>query len=54
VLTANDYFNNRAGSYGPDDPQVNTLHIAQVGQAKVPRPALIRNTFGGALGGQIK
>src|SRR5919205_429725 len=53
VLTANDFFNNRAGTYGPNDPQVSDLHIAQVGQQKVPRPALIRNTFGGALGGPI-
>jgi len=52
VLSANDFFNNRAGSYGPSDPQVQ-LGIAKVGEAKVPRPALIRNTFGGALGGPI-
>jgi hypothetical protein len=53
VLTANDFFNNRAGTYGPSDPQVSDLHIAQVGEQKVPRPALIRNTFGGAIGGPI-
>ena len=52
VLAANDFFNNRAGSYGPNDPQV-PLGLAKVGDQKVPRPALIRNTFGGAIGGPI-
>ena len=52
VLAANDFFNNRAGVFKPTDPQVQ-LGIAQAGQEKVPRPALIRNTFGGALGGPI-
>ncbi|MEN3328662.1 MAG: hypothetical protein V7638_3469 [Acidobacteriota bacterium] len=52
VLAANDFFNNRAGVYGPSDPQVQ-LGQAKVGEEKVPRPALIRNTFGGALGGPI-
>jgi hypothetical protein len=52
VLAANDFFNNRAGVYGPNDPQVQ-LGQARVGEEKVPRPALIRNTFGGALGGPI-
>ena len=52
VLAANDFFNNRAGVYGPNDPQVQ-LGQAKVGQQKVPRPALIRNTFGGAIGGPI-
>ncbi|MCA1817221.1 MAG: carboxypeptidase-like regulatory domain-containing protein [Acidobacteria bacterium] len=53
VLTANDFFNNRAGRYTAADPQVSDLHIAHVGDQKVPRPALIRNTFGGALGGPM-
>src|SRR5689334_10279 len=53
VLAANDFFNNRAGSYGPNDPQVQ-LGQAKVGDERVPRPALIRNTFGGAIGGPIK
>jgi len=52
VLAANDFFNNRAGVYGPNSPQVQ-LGQAVAGQEKVPRPALIRNTFGGALGGPI-
>ncbi len=52
VLAANDFFNNRAGNFGPNDPQV-ALGIAKVGDEKVPRPALVRNTFGGALGGPI-
>jgi len=52
ILSANDFFNNRAGSYGPTDTQVQQ-GIAKVGDPRVPRPALIRNTFGGALGGPI-
>ena len=52
VLAANDFFNNRAGRYGPADPQVQ-LGQARVGEEKVPRPALIRNTFGGRIGGPI-
>jgi hypothetical protein len=52
VLAANDFFNNRAGVYGPNDPQV-ALGQAKAGQEKVPRPALIRNSFGGAIGGPI-
>jgi hypothetical protein len=52
VLAANDFFNNRAGVYGPNDPQVQ-FGQARAGEQKVPRPALIRNTFGGALGGPI-
>jgi len=52
VLAANDFFNNRAGVYGPNDPQVQ-FGQARAGEQKVPRPALIRNSFGGALGGPI-
>jgi len=52
VLAANDFFNNRAGRYVATDPQV-LLGQAKVGDEKVPRPALIRNTFGGAIGGPI-
>jgi hypothetical protein len=53
VTTANTFFNNRAGSFGPNDPQV-LLGQAVVGQARVPRPKLLRNVFGGSLGGPIK
>jgi hypothetical protein len=52
VLTANNFFNNRAGNFGPADIQVQ-LGINKAGDERVPRPALIRNTFGGALGGPI-
>lgn len=52
VLAANDFFNNRAGVYGPNDPQV-AFGQARAGEEKVPRPALIRNSFGGAFGGPI-
>lgn len=40
-LAANDFFNNRLGN----DPVT--------GQPKVPKPQLIRHTFGGAVGGPI-
>jgi len=42
IFTANDFFNNRAG----DDPVT--------GNDLIPRPKLIRNTFGGSVGGPIK
>ena len=51
-FTANNFFNNAAGVFGPDDPQVEA-GTAKVGEEKIPRPALIRHTFGGALGGPI-
>jgi len=52
-FTANNFFNNAAGTFGPDDAQVEA-GTARVGEEKIPRPALIRHTFGGALGGPIK
>lgn len=51
-FSANNFFNNAAGSFGPDDPQVQE-GTAIVGEQKIPRPDLIRHTFGGALGGPI-
>lgn len=51
--TANNWFNNKAGRYGPNDDAV-LKGLAKVGDEKVPRPQLIRNNFGGAIGGPIK
>src|SRR5262245_410237 len=53
VGTANQWFNNKAGRYGPNDEAV-LRGVAKVGDEKVPRPQLLRNNFGGALGGPIK
>jgi hypothetical protein len=53
VTSANTYFNNAAGSYTASDLPV-ILGQAKAGDPKVPRPQLIRNLFGGALGGPIK
>ena len=52
AFAANNFFNNKAGHFGPNDIAVVT-GAAQVGDPKVPRPPLIRHTFGGALGGPI-
>ena len=53
VTTANDFFNNKAGRYVATDTQVLN-GLAKVGQAKLPRPPLLRNIFGGSVGGPIK
>ena len=52
VLTANDFFNNRNGRFVATDPNV-ILGFNKVGDLRNPRPKLLRNTFGGALGGPI-
>jgi hypothetical protein len=51
-LAANDFFNNRLGSYGPTDAQV-LAGTAKVGDPKGPKPQLIRHSFGGNVGGPI-
>ncbi len=51
--TANNWFNNKAGRYLATDAQVIT-GLAKAGDEKVPRPQLIRNNFGGAIGGPVK
>ena len=53
IFTANDFFNNKAGRFVATDPQV-TNGLANVGDPKLPRPKLIRNLFGGTIGGPIK
>lgn len=52
ATTANDYFNNSAGSFIASDPDV-IAGRAKVGDPKLPRPKLIRNVFGGSIGGPI-
>jgi hypothetical protein len=52
VTTANDFFNNKAGRFVATDPQVISGQ-ARVGDPRIPRPALLRNIFGGAIGGPI-
>jgi hypothetical protein len=52
IFTANDFFNNAAGSYGPNDSPV-LFGQASVGDERIPRPKLIRNVFGFSLGGPI-
>src|SRR5262245_12493244 len=53
VGTANDWFNNKAGRYIATDQAVLN-GLSKVGDEKVPRPKLLRNNFGGAIGGPIK
>ncbi|HKQ53133.1 MAG TPA: carboxypeptidase-like regulatory domain-containing protein, partial [Pyrinomonadaceae bacterium] len=53
ATTANDFFNNAAGRFTAEDIPVQ-LGEAQVGDPRVPRPQLLRNIFGGSLGGPIK
>ena len=53
VTTANDFFNNKAGVFLPTDPQVLS-GTATAGAKKLPRPPLLRNFFGGSVGGPIK
>ncbi|MEK6325810.1 MAG: TonB-dependent receptor [Acidobacteriota bacterium] len=53
VTSANDFFNNKAGHFGPNDAQVIN-GLAQAGQQKLPTPKLLRNLFGATIGGPIK
>ncbi len=53
VTTANDFFNNKAGRYTATDAAVIN-GLARAGDARLPRPPLLRNIFGGSLGGPIK
>lgn len=53
VTTANDFFNNAAGSYGPNDLPV-LLGQKRAGDPIAPRPQLLRNVYGGSIGGPIK
>jgi len=53
VTSANDFFNNKAGRFQPNDPQVLS-GTATAGEPRLPRPQLLRNFFGGSVGGPIK
>src|SRR6185503_7416466 len=53
IFTANNFFNNKAGRFGPNDAQV-IAGLKGVGEEKLPRPKLIRNLYGGTFGGPIK
>jgi hypothetical protein len=53
VTTANDFFSNKAGRFVASDPQVLS-GTAKVGNPRLPRPPLLRNFFGGSVGGPIK
>jgi hypothetical protein len=50
--SANNFFNNRAGTYTATDFAV-VSGLARAGEQKVPRPNLKRNIFGGTIGGPI-
>ena len=52
IFTANNFFNNRNGRFVATDQEV-LLGRAKVGDIRNPRPKLIRNTFGGSVGGPI-
>ncbi len=53
VTTANSFISNASGRFLPTDSLV-IAGLATAGDQRVPRPKLLRNTFGGALGGPIK
>ncbi|MEP6850912.1 MAG: TonB-dependent receptor, partial [Acidobacteriota bacterium] len=51
-FSANDFFNNAAGSFVATDQDV-VNGLAQVGAQKAERPSLARHVYGGAIGGPI-
>lgn len=53
IFTANSFLNNRAGRYIATDAAV-IAGTQLAGNLKVPRPKLLRNTFGGTFSGPIK
>ncbi len=52
VTTANDFFGNAQGRFTATDPAV-IAGRATAGDERSPRPKLIRNLFGGSIGGPI-
>jgi len=52
VTSANDWFNNATGTFTPSDFAVQS-GAARAGDQKVPRPKLLRNVFGGSIGGPL-
>ncbi|HKP84751.1 MAG TPA: carboxypeptidase-like regulatory domain-containing protein [Blastocatellia bacterium] len=53
IFSANDWFNNSLGTFTPDDFAVQAGQ-ANVGEEKAGRPKLLRNVFGGSVGGPLK
>src|SRR2546423_1829931 len=53
IFAANNFFNNKAGTFGANDFAVLT-GAARAGDPRVPRSKLLRNVFGGSLGGPIR
>ncbi len=52
AFSANDFFNNAAGSYvATDQAVIDGLAVA--GEERAPRPSLARDIYGGRLGGPI-
>ena len=51
-LNANSFFNNAAGSFGPNDQQVH-LGLNKVGEERVPRPKVRYNNFGYLVSGPV-
>lgn len=51
-VAANSFFNNAAGSFGPNDTLV-LAGLRRVGEARTPRPFRNRNQFGGNFSGPI-
>ncbi|HKQ78528.1 MAG TPA: carboxypeptidase regulatory-like domain-containing protein [Blastocatellia bacterium] len=52
ITSANDWFNNSTGRFVATDQAVIDRK-AEVGDLRNPRPKLIRNVFGGSLGGPV-
>ncbi len=52
AFSANSFFNNAAGVYGPNDQAVID-GLFQAGEQRAPRPSLARDVFGGRIGGPI-
>jgi hypothetical protein len=50
AVAANTFFNNRAGSFGPNDATV-IQGRAKAGDPRIPRPFRNRNQFGGTISG---
>jgi hypothetical protein len=50
VTTSNDWFNNAAGRYSASDSLVQQ-GLAKAGDQIAPRPKLLRNIYGGSIGG---
>jgi hypothetical protein len=51
-VAANNFFNNAAGSFGPNDALV-IAGLRRVGEPRAPRPFRNRNQFGGNVSGPI-